>query len=70
MRKRSNYEINWLRLIAAISFAIELGQFYGWNHVADRSSDEVIATGISFLLFSLAFRVKNEVGKESPSEQS
>ena len=49
MSKFSHY-----RAFIALVFTIELRNFYGWDHVADRSVGELMATGVAFLLWSLA----------------
>jgi hypothetical protein len=50
--------INWTRAICAAFFFVELGNYFGWDHVADKSAEEVIATGIYFLLISLSVELE------------
>lgn len=50
----NGYRINRFRLTVAAAFFMEIGLYFGMGHLFDHSPDEVIATGIAFLLFSLA----------------
>ncbi len=50
------YRINWFRLIVAAAFFVEIGLYFGIGHVLDQSPVEVVASGISFLLFSLSVK--------------
>jgi hypothetical protein len=51
----SEYKINGWRVFIAIGFLVEMGSYFGVNHLLDRSDAEIITTGIDLLLFSLAF---------------
>lgn len=52
------FKFNYFRGVLALGFSIELGMFCGWNHFADQPAGELIASGISLLLWSLAFEGK------------
>jgi len=47
------YRINWFRLICAAVFFMELGSYFGVDHLRDQSPAELVASGIAFLLFSV-----------------
>lgn len=48
------YRINWFRLTCATAFLMEIGSYFGMGRVPDQLPIEVIASGIAFLLFSMA----------------
>lgn len=48
-------KINAVRLVIATGFLVEMGSYFGANHLLDRSDTEIIVSGICLLLCSLAF---------------
>ena len=48
------YRVSGFRIFIAAAFLFEIGSYFGWDHIHDSTPAEVIATGIAFLLVSIA----------------
>lgn len=46
-------KVNWYRAALAVCFLFEIGAYFGYDHLFDRSPEECVASGICMLLFSL-----------------
>jgi hypothetical protein len=52
-------KVNWYRLVGAVMFFVHQNMYYGWNEFP-KSEGELIADGVTFLLFALSVRMREE----------